>query len=463
MGATQARPRGDAGDAARLHHDRHALHHLGAGRRGGDAARVPLRRTQRDPSLPVRRPLQRPGPSAPRRRAGPRGGCRGGDHRADVLDQRGAHARVLRRPCGRARRLRRHGRPLPQGSRRSPDQAAVRELAPHFLRAARGRPVELHSHCTIGLAPFVYVEGLRAGFDALHTAVAPLARGTSNPAAETTLRDLEAEGFWHRLDVGRSRRDVGALPGARAQKGLPVGEPQEFDSTYYHHQLAGGMVSTTQRMLDELRRPELFRACSRRSAAYGAEIGYAIIVTPVSHSSWPHRPSRTSSTTSAASNVPRTRPSATSSATTATRPRRSTRRRRPRPLPAARRGVEQGSSHSVSRRREPASGRVHLRRGASPPADDAPGAGGRDARVAGPAADAAERPAGTGAHPVVTLLHEVAASQVDHVPGRCARETTGWCGAVRLDDVGAFVLDVDGTLVHRDGEAVHVQPGAARC
>jgi HAD superfamily hydrolase (TIGR01450 family) len=32
---------------------------------------------------------------------------------------------------------------------------------------------------------------------------------------------------------------------------------------------------------------------------------------------------------------------------------------------------------------------------------------------------------------------------------------------VRLDDVKAFVLDVDGTLVHRAGEEVHVQPGAS--
>src|SRR5262249_56057205 len=79
--------------------------------------------------------------------------------------------------------------------------AAVHELAPHFLRAAGDRAVELHSHCTIGLAPLVYVEGLRAGFRVLHTAVAPLARGTSNPAAETTLRDLETEGYTHGLDA----------------------------------------------------------------------------------------------------------------------------------------------------------------------------------------------------------------------------------------------------------------------
>ena len=34
---------------------------------------------------------------------------------------------------------------------------AVRELAPPMLAAAGERPVELHSHCTIGLAPLVYM------------------------------------------------------------------------------------------------------------------------------------------------------------------------------------------------------------------------------------------------------------------------------------------------------------------
>jgi oxaloacetate decarboxylase (Na+ extruding) subunit alpha len=159
---------------------------------------------------------------------------------------------------------------------------AVRELAPHFIRAARGRTIELHSHCTIGLAPFVYTEGLRAGFQVLHTAVGPLARGTSNPAVETTLRDLEAEGYSHRLDpeaVAAVSEYFAALADA---KGLPVGQPQEFDATYYRHQLAGGMVSTTQRMLEELRRPELFSAVLEEVARVRAEMGYPIIVTPVS-------------------------------------------------------------------------------------------------------------------------------------------------------------------------------------
>jgi len=155
-------------------------------------------------------------------------------------------------------------------------------LAPHFLAAAGKRAVELHSHCTIGLAPFVYMEGLRAGFQVLHTAVAPLARGTSNPAAETTLANLEAEGFGHRLDVDALAAVSRHFRELAREKGLPVGQPQEFDATYYHHQLAGGMVSTTRRMLAELRRPELFDAVLEEVGRVRAEMGYPIIVTPVS-------------------------------------------------------------------------------------------------------------------------------------------------------------------------------------
>ena len=78
---------------------------------------------------------------------------------------------------------------------------AVGELIPGFIAAFDPRPVELHSHGTIGLGPLAYVEGLRAGVRVLHTAVPPLADGTSNPSVTSTLRDLEAEGFSHRLDV----------------------------------------------------------------------------------------------------------------------------------------------------------------------------------------------------------------------------------------------------------------------
>jgi oxaloacetate decarboxylase alpha subunit len=159
---------------------------------------------------------------------------------------------------------------------------AVRELAPHFRVGAGERLIELHSHCTIGLAPFVYVEGVKAGFQVVHTASGPLSRGTSQPEVASTAHNLEAAGFSHALEL-EAEADVAAHFDALARdKDLPAGAPQEFDAAYYTHQLPGGMVSTTRRMLEELRRPELFDAVLDEVTRVRAEMGYPIIVTPVS-------------------------------------------------------------------------------------------------------------------------------------------------------------------------------------
>jgi oxaloacetate decarboxylase alpha subunit len=159
---------------------------------------------------------------------------------------------------------------------------AVRELAPPLLAAAGARPLELHSHCTIGLAPQVYVEGVRAGFSTVHTAAGALGRGTSQPEAVSTAHNLEAAGYAHALDL-EQQAIVGAHFDQLARaKGLPAGAPREFDAAYYRHQLPGGMVTTTRRMLAELRRPELFEQVLEEVTRVRAEMGYPIIVTPVS-------------------------------------------------------------------------------------------------------------------------------------------------------------------------------------
>jgi oxaloacetate decarboxylase (Na+ extruding) subunit alpha len=159
---------------------------------------------------------------------------------------------------------------------------AVRELAPHFVLAAGSRTVELHSHCTIGMAPQVYVEGVNAGFQVVHTASGPLSRGTSQPELTSTVRNLEASGYTHALDLEAEAIVAEHFHQLAGAKGLPPGAPREFDAVYYHHQLPGGMVTTTRRMLEELRRPELFDAVLEEVTRVRAEMGYPILVTPVS-------------------------------------------------------------------------------------------------------------------------------------------------------------------------------------
>jgi oxaloacetate decarboxylase (Na+ extruding) subunit alpha len=159
---------------------------------------------------------------------------------------------------------------------------AVRELAPKFIESFAPRPVELHSHCTIGLGPIAYVEGLRAGMRTLHTAVAPVANGTSNPSAETTLRNLEAEGLSHDLDLEALAQVSEHFRALARDRGLPLGAPAEYDAAYYRHQMPGGMVTTTRRQLGELGRLDLFDAAVEEVTRVRAEMGYPIMVTPVS-------------------------------------------------------------------------------------------------------------------------------------------------------------------------------------
>ena len=159
---------------------------------------------------------------------------------------------------------------------------AVRELAPHFIGAAGQRPVELHSHCTVGLAPFVYVEGVKAGFQAVHTASGPLSRGTSQPEVGGTARNLAAAGYTVGLDLEADRTVAAHFSELALAKGLPAGTPQEYDAVYYRHQLPGGMVTTTRRMLEEVRHPELFEQVLEEVTRVRAEMGYPILVTPVS-------------------------------------------------------------------------------------------------------------------------------------------------------------------------------------
>jgi len=157
---------------------------------------------------------------------------------------------------------------------------AVRELAPHFV--ATGRTIELHSHCTIGLAPLMYLEGVDAGFQVVHTAIGPAGNGTSQPTVESTLRNIEAEGYAHRLDAEALARAGEYFRELVREKGLPPGVPSEYDAAYYHHQLPGGMVTTTRRMLGEIGRAELFDAVLDEVVRVRAEMGYPILVTPVS-------------------------------------------------------------------------------------------------------------------------------------------------------------------------------------
>jgi oxaloacetate decarboxylase (Na+ extruding) subunit alpha len=141
-------------------------------------------------------------------------------------------------------------------------------------------PLELHSHCTIGLSPLTCLAAADLGVAALHTACGPLANGTSLPNAERVVANLRELGHTVDIDDRLLARVAGYFTELALAESLPAGQPQEYDASFLRHQVAGGVMTTTRRQLDELGLGDRFGAVMEEVSRVRAELGYPIMVTP---------------------------------------------------------------------------------------------------------------------------------------------------------------------------------------
>ena len=392
-----------------------------------------------------------------RDRAG--GRRRGGRDRAHLLDQPGAHACVLRRARGSARGLRRDGPALPEGPGRPADPGRGARAGAALRRAP---PASGRSSCTATARSGSRRSSTWRACGPGSTCCTP--RSRRSPAARRTRppRRRSATSRPRASRTGstsrRSPRCREHFRGLGRERGLPSAQPQEFDATYYHHQLAGGMVSTTRRMLEELRRPELFDAVLEEVGRVRAEMGYPIIVTPVSQlvatqavrnvidgERWSNVSDETVRYFLGHYGEPAAPVDPDVAERVLSRPRaEELRDLEPLHLEGARErfGTRISDEELLLRLTMPEE-QVDAMRAWAARGDAAPG-----------------RPRRARARSRRCCGRSRSASRSRTCA--CRRATSSWSGAVRLDDVKAFVLDVDGTLVHRAGDEVHVQPGRAR-
>jgi oxaloacetate decarboxylase alpha subunit len=65
-----------------------------------------------------------------------------------------------------------------------------------------------------------------------------------------------------------------------AAEELPAGRPQDFDAAFLHHQIAGGVMTTTRRQLREIGMEDRFEGLIEEVGRVRVELGYPIMVTP---------------------------------------------------------------------------------------------------------------------------------------------------------------------------------------
>jgi oxaloacetate decarboxylase (Na+ extruding) subunit alpha len=160
----------------------------------------------------------------------------------------------------------------------TPERA--RTLFPALLARLGTMPLELHSHCTVGLSPLTYLVAAELGVQVLQVACGPLANGTSLPNAERITANLRELGYTVNVDDRLLAQAAGYFTQLAQAEGLPPGVPQEYDASFLRHQMAGGVVTTLRRQLAELGLSDKFDAVLAEVSRVRAELGYPIMVTP---------------------------------------------------------------------------------------------------------------------------------------------------------------------------------------
>lgn len=156
----------------------------------------------------------------------------------------------------------------------------IRTLVPAIRAAIGDRPLELHSHCLTGLAPLVYLEGVKAGADQIHSSIAPLANGAAQPATQTMARNLRAMGYAVNVNDALMDEIGDHFRRIAEQEDKPLGEPIAYDAFHYEHQIPGGMLSNFRSQLAHAGLSHKFDELLAECARVRRELGYPIMITP---------------------------------------------------------------------------------------------------------------------------------------------------------------------------------------
>lgn len=162
----------------------------------------------------------------------------------------------------------------------TPDR--TRELVPIILDNIGTTPIEFHAHCNNGLAPLCYLEAVKLGLTTLHTAIPPLANGSSQPSIFNVARNLRAMGHTPLIDEEVLRAASRHFDYVARREGMPIGKPLEYDQSLYTHQVPGGMISNFRHQLHLVNMEDRLGAILQECVQVRQEFGYPIMVTPLS-------------------------------------------------------------------------------------------------------------------------------------------------------------------------------------
>ena len=156
----------------------------------------------------------------------------------------------------------------------------VATLVPALKKVLGKLPLQIHTHCNSGLAPYVVLQAVEHGVDVVHTATSTLANGVSHAPTERVTANLRRRGHDVPIDLAAIVEVAERLAYIAAREDKPVGSPNEYDEFHYLHQCPGGMVSNLAYQLETMGLRGRLEEILEEAWHVREDLGYPIVVSP---------------------------------------------------------------------------------------------------------------------------------------------------------------------------------------
>ncbi len=153
------------------------------------------------------------------------------------------------------------------------------------LKAVTQVPIEIHTHCTSGIASMTYLKAVEAGVDIIDTAISPFSEGTSQPPTESMAVILDETDRAPKLNTAILSEIADYFKPIREkyrQSGVLNPKVMDVEPNTLTYQVPGGMLSNLLSQLEAQKSSHHYEAVLKEIPRVRADLGYPPLVTPLS-------------------------------------------------------------------------------------------------------------------------------------------------------------------------------------
>lgn len=153
------------------------------------------------------------------------------------------------------------------------------------LKAAVDLPIEIHTHCTSGIASMTYLKAVEAGVDIIDTAISPFSEGTSQPATESMAVILDEGDRGPKMNMAVLSEIADYFKPIKEKyrkEGILNPKVMDVEPNTLTYQVPGGMLSNLLSQLESQGASHHYEAVLREIPKVREDLGYPPLVTPLS-------------------------------------------------------------------------------------------------------------------------------------------------------------------------------------